>query len=114
ENISAPTGELTMGDFHFPLEQIDALKFGSFEERERLQFDAKLKTLGASVTAAGALTHAYSTAPGVSLALTFENGGGMIGLLPPPVSTWLSGQPRGTLKVAGPFANIDIPGSIRE
>jgi hypothetical protein len=111
--LRAPSGELKMGDFHFPLEALTALEFGpNGDRRQDIVFRATTKTLGAEVRVEGALTDSYTTA-GVRLTLDFEHGAGAMKLLPPPVSDWLAGDPDGQLRINGPFSNVKIEGDVR-
>jgi hypothetical protein len=114
-DATAPTAALQLGDYHFPLEGISASEFGVHGNvRQDLHFAAKGRALGASVTAAGTLVDAYSEAPGVRLRLDVVNGRGPLALLPAPLSTWLSGDPRARIDIVGPFSHATIDGEVHE
>jgi hypothetical protein len=106
--------ELRLGDFLFPLTQLQALEFGSRGDvRQNLEFVARAKTLGTEVALEGALTDAYSANPGVRFKMDFVHGAGPIQLLPQPLRDWLAGDPEGQLRVNGPFAKVVIEADVR-
>jgi len=109
--LDSPTGELRLGAYTFPLEDVKAIDFGSNPEaRESLAFHATARSLGAGVRVSGALTNSYSKEPGIELKLDFEHGHQLLSLLPKPLGSWLSGDPRGTLGAHGPFTHVVIDG----
>ncbi|MGZ3429509.1 MAG: hypothetical protein ACXVCV_22820, partial [Polyangia bacterium] len=115
----SPVAELQLGDrvtgYHFPLEGLTAAEFGVHGDvRQELHFAANAHSLGAAVRAEGALVDAYSEHPGVKLRLDVENGRGPLALLPAPLSTWLSGDPRARIDIVGPFTHPIIDGEVHE
>ena len=114
-DVQAPTAALQLGGYHFPLEGLRAAEFGAHgDARQELHFSATAHTLGASVRGEGALTDAYSEHPGVRLILDVEHGRGPLALLPAPLSTWLSGDPRARISITGPFTHPVIDGDVHE
>jgi hypothetical protein len=115
----SPVAELQLGDrvtgYHFPLEELTASEFGVHGHvRNELHFAANARTLGAPVRADGSLVDAYSDHPGVKLRLDVENGRGPLALLPAPLSTWLSGDPRARIDIVGPFTHPIIDGEVHQ
>ncbi len=111
--LKAPNATLKLGAYEFPITDLTALEFGpDAGKREELKFRGTAKSLGANVTIAGALTDAYSEHPGVRLDLSFENGEKLPQVLGAPFSTLLSGDPSGSLHIAGPFSNAAISGDV--
>lgn len=114
-DASSPTAALQLGDYHFPLDGLVAAEFGAHGQvRQDLHFAAQAKSLGAGVHASGALVDAYSEHPGVRLDLDVEHGRGPLALLPAPLSTWLSGDPRAHITINGPFTAPVIDGEVHE
>ena len=114
-DIKSPVAALQLGEYPFPLEGLTAAEFGVHGDvRQDLHFSASARTLGANVRADGVLVDAYSEHPGVRLHLDVVNGRGPLALLPAPLSTWLSGNPRGRSTSAGPFSHPVIDGEVHE
>lgn len=119
-DVNAPKGELQLGDpgaggYHFPLDGLRAEEFGVHGNvRQDLHFSASAHTLEAGVRASGQLVDAYSEHPGVHLVLDVDHGRGPLALLPAPLSTWLSGDPRGRITIDGPFSHPVIDGDVRD
>lgn len=112
-DIRSPVAALRLGEYPFPLERLSAAEFGVHGAvRQDLHFSASARTLGASVHADGALVDAYSEHPGVQLRLDVVNGRGPLALLPAPLSTWLSGNPRARITIDGPFSHPVIDGDV--
>ncbi|MCU1282772.1 MAG: hypothetical protein JWM53_6318 [bacterium] len=111
----APLAALQLGDYHFPLEGLTASEFGVHGDvRQELHFAANARALGASVRADGTLVDAYSEHPGVRLHLDVVHGRGPLALLPAPLSTWLSGDPRARIDIVGPFTHPIVDGEVHE
>ena|GEM_PF-3853279 len=111
--LVSPRGELVLGDSVLPLEDVRVSEFGHHEpRRQEILFHAKAKSLGASIDAAGALTDVFSKQPGVKMILDFEHAGRPAQLLPPPVAGWVSGDPRGSIRIAGPFSRPSLAGEF--
>jgi hypothetical protein len=114
-DASAPTAQLQLGEYQFPLAPLRADEFGVHGQvRQTLHFSATAHVFGAGVRATGALTDAYSEHPGVDLTLDFDHGRGLMALLDAPLSTWLGGDPRGRIRIAGPFSHPVIDGEVAE
>lgn len=114
-NIRSPVAKLQLGEYPFPLENLTAAEFGVHDNvRQDLHFQADGRTLSADVHAEGALVDAYSEHPGVRLTLDVVNGRGPLALLPAPLSTWLSGNPRARVAINGPFSHPIIDGDVHE
>ena len=104
-------GELRLGTYTFPLEDVNAIEFGSSPgNRQDLEFRAAVKSFGAPARIRGVITAAFSKEPGIELKLDFEHGQKLLALLPAPLGSWLSGDPRGTVGVHGSFAHVVIDG----
>ncbi|HEX8952010.1 MAG TPA: hypothetical protein VF945_09205, partial [Polyangia bacterium] len=114
-DVKSPSGALHLGDYPFPLEGLTASEFGVHGDvRQNLYFSAHARTLSADVHADGALVDAYSEHPGVRLRLDVVDGRGPLALLPAPLSTWLSGNPRARIDIVGPFTHPVIDGEVHE
>jgi autotransporter translocation and assembly factor TamB len=114
-DVTAPAAALQLGEYNFPLEHLRAAEFGVHGDvRQNLHFAADAHALGAGVHAEGALVDAYSEHPGVRLTLDVDHGRGPLALLPAPLSTWLSGDPRARITIAGPFSHPVIDGEVHE
>ena len=114
-DAKAPVAALQLGDYHFPLEGLTAAEFGVHDDvRQELHFAAAARALGAGVRAEGALVDAYSEHPGVRLRLDVQHGRGPLALMPAPLSTWLSGDPRARIDIAGRFTHPVIDGEVHE
>ncbi|MDB4965603.1 MAG: hypothetical protein JWN44_1292 [Myxococcales bacterium] len=113
--INAPIAALQLGDYHFPIEELRAAEFGVHGDvRQDLHFTANGHTLKAAVRAEGTLVDAYSEHPGVKLTLDVEHGRGPLALLPAPLSTWLSGDPRARITIVGPFTHPVVDGEVHD
>lgn len=114
-DVKTPKAALQLGDYHFPLDGLVASEFGVHGDvRQDLHFTAHARTLGAGVAASGALVDAYGEKPGVRLTLDVDHGRGPLALLPPPLSTWLGGDPTARITIAGPFTHPVIDGEVKE
>ncbi|MCU1282775.1 MAG: hypothetical protein JWM53_6321, partial [bacterium] len=111
----SPMAALQLGEYSFPLEELTAAEFGVHGDvRQELHFAASARSWGAGVRADGSLVDAYSEHPGVRLHLDVDHGRGPLALLPPPLSTWLSGNPRARIDIVGPFTHPIIDGEVHE
>ncbi|HWE28049.1 MAG TPA: hypothetical protein VHB97_08615, partial [Polyangia bacterium] len=114
-DIKSPVAALQLGEYPFPLEGLTASEFGVHGNvRHDLHFAANARTLGAGVRAEGTLVNAYSEHPGVRLRLDVVNGRGPLALLPAPLSTWLSGNPRARVDIDGPFTRPILDGEVHD
>ena len=114
-DIKSPVAALQLGEYPFPLEALTAAEFGVHGDvRQDLHFAASGRTLSANVRAEGVLVDAYSEHPGVRLHLDVVNGRGPLALLPAPLSTWLSGNPRAQIDINGPFSHPVIDGDVHD
>jgi autotransporter translocation and assembly factor TamB len=113
--LEAASGALTIGGQTIALSELRVAEFGSREPRRQdVAFSATARSLGARVSARGAMIDVYSQKPGVKLTLGFEDGRELPSLLPRPLSQWLGGSPRGQIKVEGPFSAVRIDGTIED
>ncbi len=113
--IEAPVADLQLGEYNFLLKGLTADEFGVHGDvRQDLHFAARASAFGAGVRAEGKLVDAYSEHPGVRLRLDVQNGRGLLALLRAPLSTWLSGDPRGRIDIVGPFSHPVIDGEVHE
>ncbi|MFI5289813.1 MAG: hypothetical protein ACHQ17_09195, partial [Polyangia bacterium] len=46
------------------------------------------------------------------MTLEFQNGGKLLAKLPPPLATWLGGEPHGKLRFHGPFSRVVVDGDV--
>ena len=100
--VLGATDESSPSAFVFPLADLDLRRFGARPSRRQdLAFRGKLKAADALVELDGKLVDKYCDT-GVQLDLSFEQGGGLVKLVPGKL---LHGQPRGRVRFFGPLSS---------
>ncbi len=107
---TARSGELVLGtkegagEFPFHLHNVALRRFGArASRRQDLVFRGQLEADGAIVEVDGSLLDTYCD-PGVRLELSFEHGAKLAGLIPGGLIKQ-SGDPRGRVRIFGPFSS---------
>ena len=115
-DVKSPVAALQLGEYPFPLEALTAAEFGvhgdvrqdlhfaasaAHAQRQRPRRRARSSTPTRSIPACGCTS-------------TSVNGRGPLALLPAPLSTWLSGNPRARIDITGPFSHPIIDGEVHE
>jgi|GEM_PF-4675971 len=107
--LEAPTGNLTIHGYAFPLDHLVATDFHALEPRRQdMVFRGTSHSWGSTVAAAGRIRDIYHQDRNVDLHLDARHGAGPLAHL--PSKKYLSGDPSATAHIHGPFTDVVIEG----